>query len=1856
MSARSGPAAAAPGSSRNAPATTVRGGPGTAAVGHGQLLPTAAEDIGGGSDRCNGPDPTGVGPSHLPTPHGDAPDQDGAELSAVENAWGAPQCDALSSCPLPAQAVPRSPQVSAVSAQIWKTSEERQQQHDHPPNAVAYPPTDPAAVGSLSTARTAVTCSPHAQTPGADISSALVALHGPTQTEDAGAPPDIQYHSLTSGPCSGWAPPTVPLEHRLHNPTPSAAQDPAAAEMPLDGAVRRQRILPWEKKPRAPATPPKVASLLPMTPQGPPVARTAALPADLPLDPDAVLGCGSRSHGVDPDSACTRSPCHRDVGMDIRSLCRASSLSPERVVGWCQASHSRRTDLRPPQTCGPLEEAGRTQDCLPCSELGDPPKVLPNQSYDLRVASSTKCGDTYEGMPSHPGDQSSPTKLCDAREGMPSQVRDCRNANLTELAAAHIPGEGRRGHLKRLRAAWDAPLSNRPLLWGAATPPPSAQEMCWAKQVAQGDPQHPAALQAAVSAAADEPDLSHTSSSAQRWALQMPQGASAKQLVAAAKACDATAVVTETVTGIGRDTTTESVETGCGIVRGLVAMDTTESSLEPAQVSQCSAVPSVSSPQPSTCTEAWQRDVRWIAQQLDLGPQRVHNAALLLAEGATVPFIARYRKELTQGLTDQQLRKLDALYRTAQSLERRRTEILRDLRCRTQEPDSGRGAVPVPVALATAVPTPVTVPVIVPSPSPVPVTVPGLGPVRTCHTVPVTVPIVPQSCTGHALLTSGPAPHVHSLAALEAHVFAAMDIVTLEDLYRPFARAPSPTKGAQAQKEGYGPLACAVLQLIQGCSGRGPAKHPGAGEECAEGPGGAALESGTRVEPHPLMARAGSVAASLDQCGAGLASQQPLEQHKCEESQEQRDHHRQPLLLSAAEWRQQQRNPEQPPPVQGPQQQQQQPVQEPCEQQQQWGQGLHSERQPRMRLFTDHQRQQQEPQQHQHRSQSSVESPALANGRQDRYPVRALLRGLLTRAHGLGASDRQRQQGQVPGPASGPREIPCTQCTLPRRASPTESQGLCKAPPTQSCAPGPVNADRALPGHTAELCEARSAHCDAQLPLLSDPRKGEVPLALPEASTNCGGGEATVCDTAQSRGARNAAAREPNAAKGQGISGEEVDMERDGVERCAADGADGTGEDGACECVATAGVAAAPADGTVGDDVMCLSFDTDGGSGQNEWALEYDPQESEAVPGQMRDPDPAVKAPHPDVGDRARTGKGVAPEQTLCCGSGAGCCRGDCSVRNADATYFSAADGALGDPLPSDGDGLGGDGESHTEAGPAGAAVRVVAGAQNARSGSPDPVLPRVPGGAGVSGAAPHGPVRVPAAAVPSPGAPARSTVCDEVRAAVVPSKSAGDGPDGAGPQTGAAGDEAAPGDAAGDLDPRSDAESAQREAVHALDAVKHILSEQFGKDPEFVWMCRAVARETSLFESQKAGAPPETAAPPPSVAAGAPQPLSAPSRRRPAQDFTDYERYKVPLRSAPAHRVLAALRGVEQGKLRMAVEVPAGAQQRLQAAAVRRFGLDLEGAGESDGPLPTPAAGAAATSRQSSETSEHFAGAPPAAAHDALLQGYVADIAATTVDGVLQRLQADLVAELRARAETACIDVFARNLRDLLLSPPCACKVVLGLDPGYRHGVKCAVVSRTGAVLATARVHPHSPVNAWALAVDALVRLCREFAVEVIGIGNGTASRETVALVEEVRQRQRERGGTALDFAVISEAGVSHYSASEAAAEELPAFDVCERGAISIARRLQDPLAELVKVPPSHLGIGQYQHDTDPGRLQAALQAVVEDAVAAVGVDVNTASRHLLRYVTALRCVLRALIIGGGGLRRVGGKFVFGG
>ena len=319
---------------------------------------------------------------------------------------------------------------------------------------------------------------------------------------------------------------------------------------------------------------------------------------------------------------------------------------------------------------------------------------------------------------------------------------------------------------------------------------------------------------------------------------------------------------------------------------------------------------------------------------------------------------------------------------------------------------------------------------------------------------------------------------------------------------------------------------------------------------------------------------------------------------------------------------------------------------------------------------------------------------------------------------------------------------------------------------------------------------------------------------------------------------------------------------------------------------------------------------------------------------------------------------------------------------------------------------------------------------------------------------------------------------------------------------------------------------------------------------------------------------------------------------------FADYFAHEEPLRSLPSHRALALLRGRNEECLTLALryqpeDTPLTQRSEYEQRIAARFGLTDQGRPADKWLL------------------------------DSVRLCWRAKI--------FLSLELELFGRVREAAEEEAIQVFARNLHDLLLAAPAGPRATLGLDPGLRTGVKVAVVDATGKLLDTATIYPHEPRRDWDRSLATLGALCARHKVDLIAIGNGTASRETDRLAADLIRLHPELGMTRI---VVSEAGASVYSASELAAREFPDLDVSLRGAVSIARRLQDPLAELVKIDPKSIGVGQYQHDVNQSQLARALDAVVEDCVNAVGVDVNMASAALLTRVSGLNATLAANIV----------------
>jgi len=362
------------------------------------------------------------------------------------------------------------------------------------------------------------------------------------------------------------------------------------------------------------------------------------------------------------------------------------------------------------------------------------------------------------------------------------------------------------------------------------------------------------------------------------------------------------------------------------------------------------------------------------------------------------------------------------------------------------------------------------------------------------------------------------------------------------------------------------------------------------------------------------------------------------------------------------------------------------------------------------------------------------------------------------------------------------------------------------------------------------------------------------------------------------------------------------------------------------------------------------------------------------------------------------------------------------------------------------------------------------------------------------------------------------------------------------------------------------------------LDGARQILMEQFAEDAELAGKLREWLWNEGMLSS--------------SVVAG---------KEQEGAKFSDYFEYSEQIQKIPSHRALALYRSRNEGILNLELDVPVepGAQHPAAARIAARFGIQDLGRSADRWLLDT--------ARWTWKVKLHT------------------------------RLDLDLKTRLRELAEDEAIRVFADNLNDLLLAAPAGPRATIGLDPGLRTGVKVAVVDATGKLLDTATIYPHAPKNRWDESIQTLALLAKKHQVELLSIGNGTASRETDRLAGDLIKRHADLG---LSKIMVSEAGASVYSASELAANEFPDLDVSLRGAVSIARRLQDPLAELVKIEPKSIGVGQYQHDVSQVHLARSLDSVVVDCVNAVGVDLNMASVPLLARVSGLNQGLAQNII----------------
>lgn len=391
------------------------------------------------------------------------------------------------------------------------------------------------------------------------------------------------------------------------------------------------------------------------------------------------------------------------------------------------------------------------------------------------------------------------------------------------------------------------------------------------------------------------------------------------------------------------------------------------------------------------------------------------------------------------------------------------------------------------------------------------------------------------------------------------------------------------------------------------------------------------------------------------------------------------------------------------------------------------------------------------------------------------------------------------------------------------------------------------------------------------------------------------------------------------------------------------------------------------------------------------------------------------------------------------------------------------------------------------------------------------------------------------------------------------------------------------------------------RTAEEALEGARAILIDRALTDPVLGEKLLTRLREGGVIESR--------------VIAG---------QESPGAKFSDYFAFSDRIRSIPPHRVLALHRAKDAGVVRLKVDVaPAPvALSHLRGAARAEAEAAAENYENVRSAYEREVAAALRIPVQVLNTVDD---------EDRVLGWLAATVRTAWRSHLRPRLAERIRHRLLDTAAQNATEVFASNLRDILLAAPAGHRRTLGLDPGLRHGVKYAVVDEMGEPLRTGTVYPHAPRNQWAEALSELAAACREERVELIAIGNGTASRETDKLASELIRALREEGVEAPQKVTVSEAGASVYSASALAAAELPDYDVTVRGAVSIARRLQDPLAELVKIDPQSIGVGQYQHDVPPAALRRALNDTVEDCVNAVGVNLNSASVPLLAHVAGV-------------------------
>ncbi len=388
-------------------------------------------------------------------------------------------------------------------------------------------------------------------------------------------------------------------------------------------------------------------------------------------------------------------------------------------------------------------------------------------------------------------------------------------------------------------------------------------------------------------------------------------------------------------------------------------------------------------------------------------------------------------------------------------------------------------------------------------------------------------------------------------------------------------------------------------------------------------------------------------------------------------------------------------------------------------------------------------------------------------------------------------------------------------------------------------------------------------------------------------------------------------------------------------------------------------------------------------------------------------------------------------------------------------------------------------------------------------------------------------------------------------------------------------------------LDPESEAQQYVKadngvaDTKAALEGARYILMERFAEDAGLLAKIRDYLQKNAHITS-----------------------TVAPGKENEAIKYKDYFAHSEKLSKVPSHRALAMFRGRNEGMLHIQLNADPQNEDNTQSSHCEHI------------------------------IAEHYQITHRNRPGD----NFMAQVVQWTWKiKIALHMETELFSALREQAEEEAINVFAKNLNDLLMAAPAGAKTTMGLDPGLRTGVKVAIVDATGKVVATNTIFPHAPQNQWDKSLRTLATLCKQYKVDLISIGNGTGSRETDKLVGDMLKANSELKAQKI---MVSEAGASVYSASELASKELPGMDVSLRGAVSIARRLQDPLAELVKIEPKAIGVGQYQHDVSQSQLGKSLDRVIEDCVNAVGVDLNTASPALLSYVSGLNRTLAHNIV----------------